>query len=122
MTIGRGRCLGGTGPCSNPERRAEPGRSRCRNHGGKAWARQPPARQAAYTSSEYQRNRKLVIEREPICHWRFPGCTFKSTTADHLLSLSKGGGNDLANLVGACNRCNERRGGAEGRAIQKRRA
>jgi 5-methylcytosine-specific restriction endonuclease McrA len=101
---------------------AVPGRSRCKAHGGKAWARQPPGRQAAYTSGEYQRNRKIAIAREPTCHWRLPGCARKSTTADHLIPVSRGGTNDLANLVGACARCNQLRGGAEGRATTKARA
>jgi len=46
----------------------------------------------------------------------------RSTTVDHKLPLSRGGTNDLTNLVGACRRCNEARGGAEGRATAKRRA
>jgi 5-methylcytosine-specific restriction endonuclease McrA len=96
-----------------------PGRSRCRAHGGGAWARQPPARQVEYSSGEYQQNRRLVIAREPTCHWRLPGCTQISTTADHVLGLSKGGDHALPNLVGSCRSCNEKRGGAEGRARRK---
>jgi 5-methylcytosine-specific restriction endonuclease McrA len=104
-------------------------RRRCIGHGRvdcprcrpKAWGRKPPARQAQYNDPGYQRDRKLAIAREPACHWRFPGCTLKSTTADHLLSLAKGGTNALENLVGSCARCNERRGAAEGRATMKRR-
>lgn len=45
----------------------------------------------------------------------------KSSTADHLLSVARGGGHELENLVGACSSCNQRRGGAEGRATMKRR-
>jgi hypothetical protein len=44
---------------------AVPGRSRCKAHGGKAWARQPKARQAAYADPTYLRNRRLTIAREP---------------------------------------------------------
>jgi len=101
---------------------AVPGRSRCRAHRGQEWARQPAARQASYSSAAYRANRALAIEREPRCHWRLPGCTVTSTTADHLRPVSKGGTGDLDNLVGACRRCNELRGGAEGRATQKARA
>ena len=98
------------------------GCSRCRAHGGGAWARQPPARQAEYRSGEYQRNRRLVIAREPTCHWRLPGCTQISTTADHLKAVAEGGGHELENLVGSCRPCNEKRGAAEGRATQKGKA
>jgi len=122
MTIRRARCLGGTGPCSNPERLAEPGRSRCRNHGGKAWGRVPPARLAAYRDPVYLRNRPIVLARDPMCRLRLAGCTGKSTTVDHVICVARGGSNDLDNLVGACARCNQLRGGAEGRATLKRRA
>lgn len=93
----------------------------CRKHQRRAWARQNAARKAAYADPAYRRNRRLAIAREPTCHWRLPDCTGRSTTADHLLSLARGCTNDLENLVGACARCNERRGGAKGRATQKRR-
>ena len=51
---------------------------------------------------------------------RLPRCTGRSTTVDHVISVARGGGNDLDNLVGACARCNQIRGGAEGRATVKR--
>lgn len=101
---------------------AVPGRSRCKIHGGAAWARQPAARQAAYTSAEYKRNREIVLKRDRWCRLRLPGCTVKSTTVDHVISVAKGGGNGLDNLIGACEHCNRMRGGAEGRATTKRRA
>jgi 5-methylcytosine-specific restriction endonuclease McrA len=94
---------------------AVPGRSRCRVHGGKAWARQPASRQAAYSDPVYLKNRRLAIAREAECHWRLPGCTRRSTTADHLVSVARGGTHDLDNLVGSCRSCNEKRGGAKGR-------
>jgi 5-methylcytosine-specific restriction endonuclease McrA len=99
-----------------------PGRSRCRECGGGAWARVPKARTLAYADPTYRRNRVIAIQREPECHWRLPGCTLKSTTADHLLSVAKGGSHELENLVGACASCNQWRGGAEGRETQKRRS
>jgi 5-methylcytosine-specific restriction endonuclease McrA len=81
----------------------------------------PKARTLSYTNPEYKRNRLLAIKREPLCHWRMPGCTLMSTTADHLIPVSRGGGHELENLVGACSSCNQSRGGAEGRATMKRR-
>ena len=94
------------------------GRVNCERHRRKAWARQPSWNKAAYVDPAYKRNRLLAIKREPTCHW----CHVRpSTTADHLFPVARGGGNQLENLVGACRKCNERRGGAEGRATQKRR-
>lgn len=119
MAIVKRRCIGGAGPCSDGGY-AVRGKSRCRNHGGGAWARQPAQRQAEYSSPEYKTNRLRAIEREPTCHWKLPGCTLKSTTADHLLSVARGGGSELANLVGSCDSCNKARGAAEGRATRKR--
>jgi 5-methylcytosine-specific restriction endonuclease McrA len=88
---------------------AVPGRSRCRAHAS-GWDAKPKSRDLAYADLAYQRNRKLVLAREPICHWRFEGCAGKSTTADHLLAVSRGGSNDPSNLVGSCESCNRRRG------------
>ena len=101
-------------------RRACPhcGRIDCQRHRKRAWARQPAWRQAMYADPAYRRNRVTAIKREPTCH----RCHVRpSTTADHLVSIAKGGTNELFNLVGACSDCNERRGGAEGRATEKRR-
>ena len=82
----------------------------------------PAWRTRSYGDPVYKRNRLLAIKREPTCHWRLPGCTGKSTTADHLIPVARGGGHELENLVGACAKCNQRRGGAEGRATMKARA
>jgi 5-methylcytosine-specific restriction endonuclease McrA len=120
MTRGRVKCIGGPSPCAG-DGYAVPGRSRCANHGGRAWARQPPERLAAYRSAEYVANRQIVLKRDPMCRLRLPSCTGRSTTADHVISVAKGGDSDLDNLVGACSHCNELRGGAEGRATTKAR-
>jgi 5-methylcytosine-specific restriction endonuclease McrA len=96
------------------------GTSRCRAHTTYGWASKPKWRDAAYTTSEYKTNRKLAIQREPECHWRLPGCTLKSTTADHLVAVSRGGSNRLDNLVGSCRRCNEARGRDLGNAMKRR--
>jgi 5-methylcytosine-specific restriction endonuclease McrA len=63
-----------------------------------------------------------VLKRDLWCRLRLPGCTGKSTTADHVISVAQGGDNSLGNLIGACEHCNRMRGGAEGRATTKRRA
>jgi hypothetical protein len=105
---------------------AIPGLSRCRRHmGSTGWAkyvRDHPKRSATYRDSTYRRNRAIVLKRDPWCRLRLPGCTGRSTTADHVISVAKGGTNDLGNLRGSCGNCNQLRGGAEGRATAKRRA
>ena len=97
------------------------GRSRCADHGGKPWSGVPRARQATYNAPEYKKNRQIVLEREPVCHWRLRGRTGKSTTADHLVAVAEGGSNTLENLVGACARCNAARGAALGGRVTKAR-
>lgn len=55
---------------------------------------------------------KRVVREEPQCWLRLPGCTGRSTTADHimpckthpLLKMTR------SNLRGACRSCNQRRG------------
>jgi 5-methylcytosine-specific restriction endonuclease McrA len=98
------QCL--TDRCRND---AVPGRSRCREHGS-GWDRKPKSRDLAYIDARYKANREIVLAQEPTCHWRFEGCTGKSTQADHLIAVSRGGSNDLSNLVGSCESCNRLRG------------
>jgi 5-methylcytosine-specific restriction endonuclease McrA len=78
------------------------------------------ARDANYVDPIYRRNREIVLEREPECHWRLSGCTLRSTQADHLVPVSRGGSNSLDNLVGSCRHCNEARGRASGNAAKRR--
>jgi 5-methylcytosine-specific restriction endonuclease McrA len=84
------------------------------------WDRKPKERDLAYIDPEYKRNRALVLEREPLCHWRLPGCTGRSTQADHLVAVSRGGDNGLTNLVGSCEPCNRRRGIQLGNQTRRR--
>jgi 5-methylcytosine-specific restriction endonuclease McrA len=107
-------CIGGSGPCSDGGI-AVSGRSRCRNHGGLAWARRGSISRN-YNDPVYLRNREILLAGNPICHW----CGIRpATQADHLRSDA---GHELSNLVPACADCNQRRGGAEGRATMKARA
>jgi 5-methylcytosine-specific restriction endonuclease McrA len=101
---------------------AVPGTSRCRNHTTSGWGfkKNKAARDANYVNPAYRRNRAIALEREPECHWRLPGCTLKSTQADHVLPVSRGGSNSLDNLVGSCQHCNEARGRAAGNAAKRR--
>jgi 5-methylcytosine-specific restriction endonuclease McrA len=94
--------------------------SRCPEHRS-GWDRKPPERDLAYLDPTYKRNRQIVLERNPLCVWNLKGCTGRATTADHLVAVSRGGSNDLSNLVGACEPCNRRRGVALGNDTKRRR-
>jgi 5-methylcytosine-specific restriction endonuclease McrA len=66
---------------------------------------QPSPSTVAGRDPVYRRNRKLVLAGSPCCHW----CPAPATTADHLVPAARGGGNELANLVPACEPCNKAR-------------
>ena len=85
------------------------------------WDRKPKERDLAYIDPAYKRNRQIALGREPVCHWKLPGCTMASTQADHVVAVSQGGSNDLSNLVGSCESCNRRRGIDLGNATKRRR-
>ena len=96
---------------------------RCQRHKpswGWSSKRDKATRDAHYVSASYRRNRAIAIQREPRCHWGYVGCTGKSTQADHLVPVSQGGDNSLANLVASCRHCNEARGRATGNAAKRR--
>ena len=107
--------------CITCGRLCPPGTSRCKDHGGQAWAGKPRNRQAEYNNRGYKANRAKILEGHPPCHWGFRGCTGKATTADHLIALAEGGPSDLANLVPACGRCNAFRGASLGGRVTKAR-
>ena len=46
---------------------------------------------------EFMRNRRIVLEHEPICHWCHKA---PSTEADHLIEVDRGGTDDIENLCG----------------------
>lgn len=64
------------------------------------------------TSGRWKKLRLQVISEEPLCRLMLIGCTGKSDTADHILPVAYRP--DLkymrANLQGACQSCNMRRG------------
>jgi hypothetical protein len=60
-----------------------------------------PTASSAYASSDYRRNRHLVLELAGgKCFW--PGCDRSATTADHIIPVAAGGTNAFANLRAAC--------------------
>jgi 5-methylcytosine-specific restriction endonuclease McrA len=54
---------------------------------------------------------KQVVADEPICWLRLPGCTIRSTTADHILPAAQRPELALvrSNIRGACHSCNSKR-------------
>ena len=59
-----------------------------------------------YNKQEYKRNRKTVLEASAYtCHY----CKGPANTADHIIPVSKGGGNELENLLPSCLSCNSTR-------------
>ena len=59
-----------------------------------------------YATAEYKTNRKIILEvNNYICHY----CNGPANTADHITPVSKGGTNELSNLLPACHICNSTR-------------
>lgn len=50
--------------------------------------------------SQWQRLRKTILARDPICTW--PGCSERSTDVDHIVAKRKGGSESETNLRGLC--------------------
>ena len=59
----------------------------------------------------WQKLRKLVIERDPVC--TAPGCLEPTDEVDHIVRTSKGGDDSLDNLQGLCRRCHRTKTTAE---------
>ena len=56
-----------------------------------------------YNSAYYQKARAQVLQRDYFtCHY----CGQSANTVDHLIPLSKGGTDDVTNLVACCGPCN----------------
>ena len=68
--------------------------------------------QSGYTvsrtsSSKWRRLRLEVLERDDgICRIGLDGCEGIATEVDHILPVSRGGGDNRSNLRAACRRCN----------------
>lgn len=63
-----------------------------------------------------RRRNKLYQEQDGLCHWckkdmrdDVPEDHPDRVTLDHVMPISKGGTNDLSNLVAACFACNQER-------------
>lgn len=63
-------------------------------------------------NSEYQRNRKTLLEHNPFCWYCLAllGISTPSTTADHRIPVSQGVDNSYSNLIPCCRSHQQRRG------------
>lgn len=66
---------------------------------------------AVHRTRAWRKLRDQVVREEPICWLKLAGCTGRSETADHVLTVKARP--DLAmvraNLRGACHSCNHKR-------------
>lgn len=62
-------------------------------------------------TAAWQKLRAQVIHEEPTCWLQLPGCTIRSTTADHLINVKDNPALalDRRNCRGACRPCNTAR-------------
>src|SRR5690554_431795 len=84
-----------------------PGSTHCPDHKPKSWAKTGnAARRRGKSGWEWQRTVKRILKRDGgRCYW----CRGKAVTADHVLAVAEGGTDHDANLVAACDDCNDRR-------------
>jgi 5-methylcytosine-specific restriction endonuclease McrA len=66
---------------------------------------------AFYRSGAWRALSQRVVKEEPVCWLRLPGCTVRSTQADHLVPISVNPGLALvrSNTRGSCRSCNSLR-------------
>lgn len=75
-------------------------------HGGSATLRDH--------SRAYRRQRGSLFDQEPLCRYcRAEGRITAAVVLDHIVALSLGGNNDVANLAPACQDCNAEKARAE---------
>nr|MBA2600219.1 HNH endonuclease [Actinomycetota bacterium] len=113
MTLPRACILSGPG-CSDGGD-AVPGKSRCRAHGGGAWARVDPANKGRYGSS-WQAIRARVLRESPRCQI----CGKPATDVDHIRAHADGGTDDRSNLRALCNPCHKRHTTEQNRARRRK--
>jgi 5-methylcytosine-specific restriction endonuclease McrA len=104
------------GPKCSDGGRAVPGKSRCRFHGGGAWARVNPAAKGRY-GAHWREIRARVLTEEPTCRL----CGAPATDVDHIKAAEDGGTEARENLRALCHPCHKRHTAEQNRARRNRR-
>jgi len=63
------------------------------------------------------KRRELWHKQKGLCFWCGQYTPFDQATIEHMLPRSQGGSNRMDNLAMACERCNSKRAGNEGRPL-----
>lgn len=82
-------------------------RTLCADHRADAlacWAAAPPPRTVRKTGPHVMKRNRSVWQGKP-CHY----CQAPAECVDHYIPLSRGGPDDLRNLVPACRSCNRKK-------------
>lgn len=58
----------------------------------------------------YRREKRVMLTKDPRCHWCKCDLNGKTATLDHRISLARGGSNATDNMVLACKKCNQEKG------------
>ena len=56
---------------------------------------------------DWHKRRASTLKRHPLCQLNLPGCTIRSTQADHIIPMAEGGTHDPDNLRGVCKPCQD---------------
>jgi 5-methylcytosine-specific restriction protein A len=88
----------------------------CPIHTRRQWTSSAAASSAARGyGAAHRALRRQVLREEPICQ----ACRFRlSTTADHVVPLSRGGQTVRENLQGLCDKCSRAKTGREGQGAR----
>lgn len=63
-----------------------------------------------YSTQRWQRLREAKLSADPICEYRYPGCTMIPTQVDHRVPINKGGDPwEWSNLASACHSCHSQK-------------
>lgn len=61
--------------------------------------------------SAIRKQHQAILSRDHWeCQLRLEGCTVRATTVDHIIPVSRGGGEEATNKRAACASCNTKRG------------
>lgn len=73
-----------------------------------AWSKTPAS--ARGYGSQHRKNRAYLLASEPLCReCAKAGRVSAAKIADHVIPLSRGGSNDLANLQPLCKECSDQK-------------